>query len=108
MEPRGSKMEWFASRQYTFDVGAIGGLAGEGMKAADDTLEASGFDATNPEGTYRAAAPLNADESLLLQYRNLLKGSLSRQDTLQLPCSFAEYKPSICAGWQHKPLCNVA
>ena len=54
------------------------------MKAADDMLEAPGFDATKPAGAYRAAAPLNADESLLLQHTIFLAASLSRQDTLQL------------------------
>ena len=54
------------------------------MKAADDTLEASDFDATKPAGAYRAAAPLNADESLLLHHTISLAASLGRQDTLQL------------------------
>lgn len=54
----------------TLEGGPSGGFAGEGMKAAADAAEASdapGFGAANPAAAYRAAAPLIAPESLLLQ-----------------------------------------
>lgn len=45
----------------TLDGGPRGGLAGEGMKAADDVLEVSGppaFGAANPTAAYLPAALL--------------------------------------------------
>jgi len=70
------------------DGGPRGGLAGEGMKAADEVLESAlaGFGALNPTAAYLAAAPLGAEKSLLLYTIVGIKHSCSsnRRQVLQL------------------------